>query len=307
MSAMGVLRHVSSGRSVVLAAHAVAGRAPSSAVRLADHAASNDHASVSWNGERWQVRDLGSTNGTFVDEVRVLPREKADLKQGSVLRLGSDAERWELTDDGGPVVVARAVVTGEVHQAVDGLLALPNQDNVLVSIITDSTGRWLLEGSDGSLRQVRDGEEITLAGQRWTLTVPPASPVVGTYKTKPSFSLATCTLRFHVSRDEEHVRIEAVDGEETLPLGQLTAFYALLLLARERAEDAKKANLPVDEHGWIHVVDLAASLRVEETYLNVLLHRARQAFAKAGLGSEIVQRRRREIRLGTGRVEEFKA
>ncbi|XXY23724.1 FHA domain-containing protein [Sorangium sp. So ce216] len=304
---MGVLRHISSGRSVVLAAHSVAGRAPSSAVRLADHAASNDHASVSWNGERWQVRDLGSTNGTSVDEVRVPPREKADLKQGSVLQLGSDAERWELTDDRGPVVVARAVATGEVHQAVDGLLALPDQDNVLVSIITDSTGRWLMEGSDGSLRQVRDGEEVTLAGQRWTLTVPPASPVVGTYKTKLSFSLATCTLRFRVSRNEEHVRIEAVDGEETLPLGQLTAFYALLLLARERAEDAEQASLPVDEQGWIDVGVLADRLGVLETYLNVLLYRARQAFAKAGLGSAIVQRRRGEIRLGTGRVEELKA
>lgn len=292
---------------MVLAAHAVAGRAPGSAVRLVDHAASNDHAAVSWNGERWQVRDLASTNGTFVGERRLDPGANADLEQGSVLRFGCGAERWELTDDRGPVVVARALATGEERQAVDGLLALPDPESVLVSIFMDATGRWLLEGSDGAQRPVSDKEEITVAGERWTLTVPPASPIAGTYKTASSLSLATSTLRFHVSRDEEHVRIEAVDGEDVRQLGELTAFYALLLLARERREDAERGEHPEEEQGWIHVIDLAKQLRVDEKYLNVLLYRARKAFAKAGLGTEIVQRRRREVRIATGRVEEIKA
>lgn len=291
----------------MLGAHAVAGRAPSSAVRLADHAASNDHASVFWNGERWQVRDLASTNGTFVGEVRLAPGANADLEKGSILQFGCGAERWELTDDRGPVVVARALATGEERQAVDGLLALPDADSVLVSIFIDNAGRWLLEGSDGSKRPVSDKEEISVAEERWALTVPPASPIAGTHKTTPSLSLATSTLRFHVSRDEEHVRIEVVDGSEVLQIGQFAPFYALLLLARARRKDAVCGEHPEDEQGWIHVVDLARQLRVEEKYLNVLLFRARQAFAKAGLGTEIVQRRRREVRIATGRVEELKA
>ncbi|WP_438032118.1 FHA domain-containing protein [Sorangium sp. So ce204] len=307
LRAMGVVRHVSSGRSVVLAAHAIVGRAPSSAVRLTDHAASNDHAAVSWKGERWQVRDLASTNGTSVDGRPLEAGTNVDIKRGSVLQFGGSAERWELTDDGGPVVVARALATGEERQAVDGLLALPDADSVLVSIFVDTAGRWLIEGSDGSQRPVSDKEEITVAEERWMLTVPPASPIAGTYKTAPSLSLVTCTLRFHVSRDEEHVRIEAVDGGDALEIGQFAPFYALLLLARARRKDAARGELPEDEQGWIHVVDLARQLRVEEKYLNVLLFRARQAFAKADLGSEIVQRRRREIRIATGRVEELKA
>lgn len=292
---------------MVLAAHAVAGRAPGSAVRLADHAASNDHSSVFWNGERWQVRDLASTNGTWVDGRLVEAGANVDVKRGSVLQFGCSAERWELTDDRGPMVVAHALSTGEERQAVDGLLALPDADSVLVSIFIDTAGRWLLEGSDGLQRPVSDKEEITVAEERWALTVPPASPIAGTYKTAPSLSLATSTLRFHVSRDEEHVRIEVVDGGDVLEIGQRTHFYALLLLARERRKDAGRGDRPEDEQGWIHVVDLARQLRVEEKYLNVLLFRARQAFAKAGLGAEIVQRRRREIRIATGRVEEIKA
>ncbi|KYF57872.1 hypothetical protein BE04_20355 [Sorangium cellulosum] len=292
---------------MVLAAHAVAGRAPGSAVRLAEHAASNDHASVFWNGERWQVRDLASTNGTFVGTIRLDPGANADLERGSVLQFGCEAERWELTDDRGPVVVARALATGEERQAVDGLLALPDPESVLVSIFMDATGRWLLEGSDGSQRPVSDREELTVAGERWELTVPPASPLAGTHKTASSLSLATSTLRFHVSRDEEHVRIEAVDGRDVRQIGQCAPFYALLLLARERRRDAGRGELPEDEQGWIHVVDLARQLRVDEKYLNVLLFRARQAFASAGLGTGIVQRRRREVRIATGRVEEIKA
>ncbi|WP_437874924.1 FHA domain-containing protein [Sorangium sp. So ce513] len=304
---MGVLRHISSGRSVVLAAHAVAGRAPGSAVRLVDHAASNDHAAVSWNGERWQVRDLASTNGTLVDGRPLEAGTNVDIKRGSVLQFGCSAERWELTDDRGPVVVARALATGEERPAVDGLLALPDPESVLVSIFMDATGRWLLEDSDGCQRPVSDKEEISVAGERWQLTVPPASPIAGTYKAKPSLSLATSTLRFHVSRDEEHVRVEAVDGGEVRQIGQCAPFYALLLLARERRKDAGLGELPEDEQGWIHVVDLARQLRVDEKYLNVLLFRARQAFANADLGTGIVQRRRREVRIATGRVEEIKA
>ncbi|WP_437625203.1 protein kinase domain-containing protein [Sorangium sp. So ce1151] len=170
--------------------------------------------------------------------------------------------------------------------------------------LVEAAGRHLQEG--GPVRRALKQEEIMLAGERLELAVPPASPVAGTYNTKPSPSLGTSTLRFHVSRNEEHVRIEAVDGDRVRQLGELTAFYTLLLLARERRKDAA-GSLPEDEQGWVHVADLARQLGVEEKYLNVLLHRARRAFAKAGLGAEIVQRRRREIRIATGRVEELKA
>jgi pSer/pThr/pTyr-binding forkhead associated (FHA) protein len=104
---MGVLKHSSSGKSIVLPAHAVAGRAPGSAVRLSGQGASNDHASISWTGSRWEARDLGSTNGTFVDDSRIPLKENAPLAKGSVIRFGSKDEVWELTDDRGPVLLAR--------------------------------------------------------------------------------------------------------------------------------------------------------------------------------------------------------
>jgi hypothetical protein len=306
---MGVLRQITSGKTVVLADHTVAGRAPSCLVRLYDHAASNDHASVFWTGERWEARDLGSTNGTFVDGALLQPKQNAPLKRGTVLRFGSDPERWELIDDRGPVVVARSMETGEVRAAEGGLLALPDATNVVVCVVMDSEGRWVIEEPDGSRRPVRNIEEVTVAGQTWELTPPPASPVAGTFKAKPSLSLATLTLRFHVSRDEEHVRIEAVDGEHVVSLGERAGFYMLLVLARERLKDAAEAKLREDEHGWLHVVDLLNAVRIEEGNLNVTIHRLRDAFCKKGIegAADIVERGSRRIRIGIPRLEEIKA
>lgn len=306
---MGILRHSTSERSVVLGAHNVAGRAPSCTVRLADPSASNDHASVFWTGEQWQARDLGSTNGTFVGEARIQPRESVPLARGAVLRFGRAAEQWELVDDRGPSVLARSPETGEVRAAEDGLLALPGPDDVVTSIIADSAGRWFVESSDGSRRPATDAEHLTVGGQTWEIAVPPAAPVVGTYEERPSPTLATIMLRFQVSRDEEHVRLEVLHGDRVLPLGERATFYPLLLLARERRRDAEEAALPDADQGWYHVADLTRALNMEERTLNVTVFRLRQAFATAGVeGAEsIIERRPREMRIGTGRFEEIGA
>lgn len=306
---MGILKHVSSQRSVVLSVHTVAGRAPGCAVQLANHAASNDHASVFWTGERWEARDLGSTNGTFVDGRRLEPKENAHLTRGTVLRFGSEEERWELMDDRGPVAVARSVATGEIRLAENGLLALPDPNDVRASVIMDSVGQWFIETQDGLRRAAKDKDQITIAGQTWELLVPPASPVGGTYKAKTGIRLATLALRFLVTRDDKHIRIEARDGEHVQLLEERASFFLLLRLARARLKDAADAKLPDDEQGWLHVIDAAAALHKEESHLNVDVLRAREVFAKAGVeGAEgIVQRRPREIRIGTGRLDETKA
>jgi pSer/pThr/pTyr-binding forkhead associated (FHA) protein len=47
---------------------------------------SKEHAAIEVAGQRYVVRDLDSTNGTFVNEERV--RQQATLKNGDTLRIG---------------------------------------------------------------------------------------------------------------------------------------------------------------------------------------------------------------------------
>lgn len=306
---MGVLKHISSGKSVVLSSHVVAGRAPSCAVRLVEHAASNDHASVFWTGARWEVRDLGSRNGTSVNETKVQLKENAPLKRGAVVRFGCNAERWELVDDGGPVAVARSSTTGEVRRAEDGLLALPDLEDVLVSVVKDSAGRWFVEMADGARRLAVDREQITIAGQSWELEVPSeTSTGIETKTETPSLQLASLTLRFHVSRDLEHVSLDIVDGATVLSLGERASFYTLFFLARERIKDAANTSLRESDHGWVHVVDLMRGLPADENHLNVTVYRLRKEFGEAGVvGAEgIVQRRPRQMRIGVANLVEIK-
>lgn len=62
------------------------GRNPTNDFRVSDPSVSAFHAEVVLEDEIIRVRDLGSTNGTFVDDVRI---EEGLLKPENVLRLGN--------------------------------------------------------------------------------------------------------------------------------------------------------------------------------------------------------------------------
>jgi len=47
------------------------GRAPECAIRLRDEQVSRRHAQLEWNGEMLRIVDLGSANGTLVNDERV--------------------------------------------------------------------------------------------------------------------------------------------------------------------------------------------------------------------------------------------
>jgi hypothetical protein len=64
------------------------GRAADNDVSIANPRVSRYHAQLRRVESSWLVYDLDSTNGTFVDEQRVLPSQPHILRRGSVLRLG---------------------------------------------------------------------------------------------------------------------------------------------------------------------------------------------------------------------------
>jgi hypothetical protein len=65
---------------------ALLGRAERAEVVISDSAVSAEHAHVSRSGKDWVISDLGSTNGTLVNESRVIAQ--ARLNDGDVVGLG---------------------------------------------------------------------------------------------------------------------------------------------------------------------------------------------------------------------------
>ena len=81
-----IFQEPASGKDHILTLPCVIGRGAEAGLSLSDSAVSHRHALVEeMDGGIW-VRDLGSTNGVFVNDVRI--HERTALQAGDVLRLG---------------------------------------------------------------------------------------------------------------------------------------------------------------------------------------------------------------------------
>ena len=74
-------------RSLRLEASMVIGRAPDCELRLDDTFVSQQHARIFGKGGAWYVEDLGSTNGSFVNEQRLVA--PAMIQPGDKVRVGT--------------------------------------------------------------------------------------------------------------------------------------------------------------------------------------------------------------------------
>ncbi len=74
-------------RTMRLDASSVIGRAPECEVRLDDTYISQQHARIFGKNGSWYVEDLGSTNGTYVNEQRLAA--PAMLQPGDRIRVGT--------------------------------------------------------------------------------------------------------------------------------------------------------------------------------------------------------------------------
>ena len=74
------------GTSFVLDATTIVGRHPDSTLALDEPFVSAEHAELTHNNGRWWVRDLGSTNGTFINGNAV--RVPTGVKPGDIVQFG---------------------------------------------------------------------------------------------------------------------------------------------------------------------------------------------------------------------------
>jgi hypothetical protein len=303
---VGLLLDTRSGRLVALSPHTVIGRSSACTIVLDDRRASAEHATITWSDGGWEVRDLGSLNGTWLGGRRLATGERAPVRADARLAFGG-SDAWILTDDRAAGPAARNEANGEIVHSTTGLLALPSAADPQAMIYRGADGRWLVQRGAEQCT-IPDRAQLDLAGARWSLFLPTELGLVTTtLKADGSpLLLADISLWFAPSLDEEHVdiRVRTDDGKDWL-LPPRSSHYMLLTLARIRLEDADSGVGP-EEQGWIYASHLADMLQYTPERLNVEIFRARALFAKLGFGdpASLVERRavNRQLRIGVMRL-----
>lgn len=277
------------------------GRSSTATLQVDGRAASGQHALLRWIPEGWELRDLGSRNGTWMDGRRLDQGERVLVVAGARLGFGEDDGRFVLTDALPPVLAAWPEDGGEPVLAEGGLLGLPpGAELPELQIFRGQDGAWVVERD-----QVTSPAEETVSagGRSWTLLLP-ADPELTLDRDAPS--VATIGLRFQVSRDEEFAQMSVLHGAREIPLEARVHHYLLLTLARCRLRDIEQ-GVPAAAAGWIHQTELARKLRIEEGQVNLQVFRARSQLAEAHVeeAAGVVERRSpgRQLRVGVDRLE----
>ena len=294
---MGLLKR--DDREHALPGRCVIGRSANATLRIENPKVSGEHARLTWTGLQWEVRDLGSRNGTWLDGRRLEPGQQKKLYAGARLGFADPGCSWELVDATGPDACARNLLDGTLHLAEAGLLALPPGDDPVLVVYEDIDGRWVGE-HEGEPGFVEDGRVVVVDGSSWRLHLPTADDLTIDV-TDSKIRLDQVELEFAVSADEEEVRLTVLHPRGREVLKSRVHHYLLLVLARQRIED-QRAGIELGEEGWVYGDDLSRMLKLEEERVNVQVFRARKALAHLGISGAagLVERRKgsKKLRIG---------
>jgi hypothetical protein len=300
---MAVLRHNGHPEWRSLSARTLVGRRSHCQLVLDQTHVGREHAVLSFDGERWHVRDLASQNGTFLEGSRLRPGIDYEVEAGTVLCFGNVEDGWEMVVDGGPDPAAVAD-DGQIVAGENGMLALPpgaNENELELLVERQHDGlEWAAYRADSSL-VVHDQQVVVIAGRRWTLLLP-AVLDVGASTQQAGVQGTTIILR--TSSDETELRsarivVDKASKEIERPQ---TAWKLVLALAKYRLErEAGDPSKGAD--AWMPVRRACKAAGIQYGQFAYTLHRARKYLAAAGApdaGRLIAQRENngeREVRL----------
>jgi hypothetical protein len=298
---MGRLERRRDGVRVTLSAEHVVGRLPLCHLSLDASFISTAHALLRWNGEFWELRDLGSRNGTYLDQQRVAMGSTVRVSAGTDIVFGEPSETWRLVDDRAPSPAAVPVDGGAPILMVSGTISVPSAGEPLATIYAEDAG-WILEMDD--LRApIQPGEVFSVAERAWRFDCPSGAAQTRSSE-QGSKKLDDVVLMFGVSRNEEHVSLKVRTGYGEKDLGERGGFYLALVLCEHRLKERDRG---VSEPGWLEVEQLLKMIPdyTSPAHVNVEICRLRQLFHDAGFQDApgIVERRRGRLRFGTDRAE----
>jgi len=301
---MGTIKKTSTGQSVLLEPEHLVGRAPTAALCLIERYVSAQHAVLRFTGEVWELRDLNSRNGTFVDRVRMRPGEERQVRVGSRIAFGKVEQEWEVLDELPPEAMAVPLDGGPPVQLDGELIALPSGEDPRLTIYRDAEGTWVLEQPE-SIAPITNMQVFDVEGRPFRFSCPERIWKTSIAGPMRELEVRHLTLLFSVSRNEEHVELRVTSGLRTFDLGARSHNYMLLTLARQRLADAAE-GLPETSCGWIYQEDLDHDPTMAGPQLNVDVFRIRKQFAALGVvdAANVVERRprTRQLRIGVERI-----
>ena len=295
------------GRRITLGSQCLIGRAPHCRVRLVDKRVSWDHARIGWLRDGWWLRDLNSTNGTWVDGKRLGADDRIPLELGQRLSFGHSSLGYRVDNVDPPRFRLRSLRDERVICPTNTLVGLPSDDEPLLTVCLGMRGWALEEGSQGRL--LVDQEVIQFGQECWQVELPPITDDIaetGTQREQPLIDARDLSLELRVSADREAILVIATVEGRAFSLPN-RAHHELLLLLVEARLSAQARGVGEDEAGYMTLDEAIRSAAVGINKINLDIFRLRREFEGLGLRDprQVVERRdaRREFRVGTGRLK----
>ncbi len=305
---MGHIVHEESGKVYPLAPSFIIGRAAKNCnLVITNHHTSGSHAEIRYARNMWTIHDLGSSNGTYIDQRRILPGVHEPLTLGMKLAFGDPKNQFVFADDTPPA--ASAVCGDESVDAVDGLLVVPDSsaaDHITIYHDEDR-GCWLAQSHDGHTRKIADGEVLTIGSRQWRLQLPMIPEHTRQLGDEP-LRCRALTVRSRASADGAHVTIELVHRGRVIETEWRNNVRARLLhrMVDARASDQREGHASEAQEGWLDIDEVLDAFGRNRGWLDVTICRIRQQFAALGVVDSVtaIERRRpTQFRLGIAAVE----
>lgn len=297
--------------------HLSVGRGPDNDIVLPDPQISRHHALVWCTDAGVFLRDLGSANGTFVDEERV--RDTVEIAMGADIRLGANVHLS--VREGQAAVPTQAVKALAVEDLTTGMRQPLHSDRFVIGNgahadlrLPDGDAATLIVHGDGEVwlgqadedRRLELEEEFQVGAARFRVVEidPTRAPTV-----QPEAHHYPYTLR--VGLDGPGGMVAELSQIATSQVHRLTAenrVVLLYVLARKLIEDLE-AGMTEADRGWAKDDDVIVgvwgrgALTSGGNRLKVLVHRVRKEFTSAGFEPWCIEKRSGHIRLRVAEVE----
>jgi hypothetical protein len=286
------------------------GRAASNEVVVSDTTVSAHHL-LAWReaGTHW-VKDLGSTNGTFLNDKRIWSAHP--VNSGDRVRLGTSCELEIRTDERGVVESRRGRV---VEDRFAGVRHPVTEDRFTIGptafcdvVVPDAPLTTLTFHADGEIwrgNEVDEGplavSEDFLVGERSFRVLDVEDVISPTEVPRGDRYPYRLRATLEGAFGAEAV-VETLDGKRTCAVRGDNRAILLYLLARKFADDGQ--NVP-ERRGWVPDDEMMSGIwgrHGDENKLNVLLHRLRAELRQAGFDPWFIEKKQRLVRLRVAEV-----